>query len=224
MRKGVQIMIATFENLVIDTSRLTLRPLVEDDVTGLYAIFSHPEVMRYWSYPALTDIAQAQSMLARIQANYRDGNSVRLGIVRRIDAALLGTCALFSFHEASRRAEIGYALGRPYWGSGYMHEALTALIDYGFGALNLHRIEADIDPRNTGSARTLERLGFQKEGHLRERWIVDGEISDTAWYGLLRWEWKKHAVLSAQDAPASRQTAGGGGHAGDPANTAERCE
>ncbi|HAJ38232.1 MAG TPA: GNAT family N-acetyltransferase [Chloroflexi bacterium] len=176
--------------VTLTTLRLYVRPMTEADVPALYAIFSDPEVMRYWSYPALTDLAQAQEMLQQIQASYHAGNSVRLGIERRSDGLLLGTCALFSFHEASRRAEIGYALGRSYWGAGYMHEALSALIDYAFTTLDLHRLEADIDPRNTGSARTLERLGFQKEGHLRERWIVNGEISDTVWYGLLRREWQ----------------------------------
>jgi RimJ/RimL family protein N-acetyltransferase len=70
-----------------------------------------------------------------------------------------------------------------------MHEALQALIDYAFGPLGLNRIEADIDPRNSNSARSLERLGFRMEGVLRERWIVAGEVSDTGYYGLLRKEW-----------------------------------
>jgi ribosomal-protein-alanine N-acetyltransferase len=71
-----------------------------------------------------------------------------------------------------------------------MHEALQALLDFGFGELDLNRIEADIDPRNSASARTLERLGFTKEGYLRERWIVGEEVSDTALYGLLRREFR----------------------------------
>ena len=71
-----------------------------------------------------------------------------------------------------------------------MHQALQALLQYAFETLNLNRLEADIDPRNQASARTLERLGFQKEGHLRERWIVNDEISDTDLYGLLRREWQ----------------------------------
>ena len=62
---------------------------------------------------------------------------------------------------------------------------------YAFQTLDLNRLEADIDPRNKASARTLERLGFQKEGHLRERWIVNDEISDTDLYGLLRREWQE---------------------------------
>src|SRR5260221_531021 len=64
----------------------------------------------------------------------------------------------------------------------------------GLGALykaNLNRLEADIDPRNVASARSLERFGFKKEGHLRERWIVAGEVSDTGFYGLLQSDWRR---------------------------------
>jgi RimJ/RimL family protein N-acetyltransferase len=71
-----------------------------------------------------------------------------------------------------------------------MHEALQGLVGYAFQTVALNRLEADIDPRNTASARTLERLGFQKEGHLRERWIVNEEISDTDLYGLLHRDWQ----------------------------------
>lgn len=70
-----------------------------------------------------------------------------------------------------------------------MHEALTALINFGFEELDLNRIEADIDPRNEASLRSVERLGFIHEGHLRARWIVDAEISDSSIYGLLRRDW-----------------------------------
>ena len=70
-----------------------------------------------------------------------------------------------------------------------MHEALSALLDYAFTELKLNRVEADTDPRNERSVRLLERLRFSKEGLFRERCIVDGEISDSAMYGLLRREW-----------------------------------
>jgi RimJ/RimL family protein N-acetyltransferase len=93
-----------------------------------------------------------------------------------------------------------------------MHEALQTLLDFGFGVMNLNRVEADIDPRNGASARSLLRLGFRLEGHLRERWIVAGEVSDSALYGLLRAEWRaapqtdprpdpKAAPSSAQPGP-----------------------
>jgi RimJ/RimL family protein N-acetyltransferase len=71
-----------------------------------------------------------------------------------------------------------------------MHEALHALLGFAFDVLDLHRIEADVDPRNVPSIRTLERLGFQREGYLRERWQVNGEIQDALFYGLLRPDWE----------------------------------
>jgi [ribosomal protein S5]-alanine N-acetyltransferase len=67
-----------------------------------------------------------------------------------------------------------------------MPDALTLLIDHAFEDLKLHRIEADVDPRNTASLRLLERLGFRREGHLRERYFKDGEIQDSVMFGLLR--------------------------------------
>jgi [ribosomal protein S5]-alanine N-acetyltransferase len=72
-----------------------------------------------------------------------------------------------------------------------VHEALKALLEFAFEKMNLHRVEADIDPRNTASRKVAERLGFQKEGHLRERWIVGDEIQDTLFYGLLESDWKR---------------------------------
>src|SRR5258708_7856811 len=180
-----------FEPITLSTPRLTLRFLNESDIPAAYEIFSHPEVMRYWSYPAWTDRSQAQEWLIHVQEGYHTGNALQLGIERNADHILIGTCTLYQFHVASRRAEIGYALGRPYWGSGYMQEALQALLRYAFQTLNLNRLEADIDPRNLASASVLERLGFVKEGLLRERWIVDEEFSDTAFYGLLRREWQQ---------------------------------
>lgn len=183
-----------FESVVLPTQSLTLRYLSEADLPAIYAIFSHPEVMRYWSYPPWTDPSQAQQWLINVQAGYRTRTALQFGIERRTDQALVGTCTLFQFHTASRRAEMGYALGRPYWGVGYMHEALRGLLQYAFQTLDLNRLEADIDPRNRASAKTLERLGFQKEGHLRERWIVNGEVSDTGLYGLLQREWQANAT------------------------------
>jgi RimJ/RimL family protein N-acetyltransferase len=70
-----------------------------------------------------------------------------------------------------------------------MTEALAALVNYAFGELGLNRIEADTDPRNPAATRVLEKLGGMREGLLRERWITDGQKSDSALYGLLRSDW-----------------------------------
>ena len=188
LSKAAVVGIASDERLT-SAGRVSLRRFTESDTAALFATFSHPEVMRYWSRPAMTDIAEAKALIEHILADYETGDNLPLAIERNSDLIFVGHCTLHHLHAASRRAEIGYALARPYWGKGYMHEALQTLLRFAFERLDLNRLEADIDPRNVPSARSLERLGFVKEGLLRERWIVNGEVSDTGFYGLLRRDW-----------------------------------
>jgi len=173
----------------IEASRVVLRWPTDRDVEALYAIFSDPQVMRYWSTPPLENLAAAAALLAEMHAHFRDRTLFQWGIARKADDRLIGTCTLFHLEKQCRRAEIGFAVGREHWRRGYAGEALRALIDHAFDELDLNRIEADVDPRNAASIRTLERLGFRREGQLRERWIVAGEIQDALFYGLLRREW-----------------------------------
>ena len=175
----------------ISTTRLTLRWIADEDVDAIFAIFTNPEVMRYWSTPPLANRAAAVALVEEIHDNVERQLMLKWGVARRSDNLVIGTTTLYNIDFNSRRAEIGYALGREHWGQGYMHEALQGLLAYCFEKLNFRRLEADVDPRNTASIQTLERLGFQREGNLRERWEVDGEIQDALFYGLLRREWKK---------------------------------
>lgn len=104
---------------------------------------------------------------------------------RRDNGELIGMVQLFNIDDISRRGEIGYCLASAVQGRGYMDEALTCFIDYLAHTLHMRRLEGEIDPRNQGSARTLERQGFVLEGTLRARWCVAGELSDSGIYGLL---------------------------------------
>ncbi|MEO8385718.1 MAG: GNAT family N-acetyltransferase [Betaproteobacteria bacterium] len=180
----------TFDEVTLPTPRLVLRPLREADASALFAIFSDPRVARYLSRPAWPTISTAHERIARDIDALAACRYLCLGLERKEDQALIGECSLFNLFPQCRRAEMGYSLGADCWGQGYMTEALTALLDFGFSQLALNRVEADIDPRNELSAKSLERLGFKKEGHLRERWIVAGEVSDSGLYGLLGREWQ----------------------------------
>jgi len=175
----------------ITTPRLIMRWASEDDVDALYEVFSDPRVMRYWSSGPLPNREAAAAMQRDIAEGNRQDTMWKWGLALRETNKLIGTVTLFHLNLSNGRAEIGYAMGSAYWGNGYMNEALTALIIHAFDVLNLRRLEADVDPRNTPSVRTLERLGFQREGLLRERWHVGGELQDALFYGLLRREWQR---------------------------------
>jgi len=175
---------------ILDTPRLKLRPLAEADVPALFAIFRDPESMRYWTHPAMTDVAEAEALLREIQHHAEAETLFQWGIARREDDLVIGTCTLFRIQREHRRGELGYILRRDHWGHGLANEALSALVSHAFDAMGLHRLEADIDPRNAGSIRSVERLGFKLEGHLRERYFVADEIQGSLIYGLLAPEWK----------------------------------
>ena len=174
----------------IETNRLFLRSISAEDVDNFFEIYSNPEVMRYWSTPPLPNRDAASKLIDEIQDGFSRRELLKWGIALRDDDSLIGSVTLFHPDFTHRRVELGYALGRAYWGQGYMQETLKAVLTYAFETLNLHRIEADVDPRNAASVRTLERLGFQREGYLRERWQVNGEIQDAYFYGLLRPDWE----------------------------------
>lgn len=179
-----------FAPVTLQTPRLILRPPVPADLDAIFAIHAEPAVARYLGHPPWTERASAKVWMATVDRWHRDGSGLQLLLARRDDHAVLGTCTLFGLHPASRRAECGYQLASAYWGQGWMQEAMSALLDHGFGTLHLRRVEADAGPRNAASLKLLERLGFQREGLLRERWEVDGVVSDTVYYGLLAREWQ----------------------------------
>lgn len=171
------------------TPRLRLRHLTPADTPALFTIFGDAAVCRYWSRPALADIAAAAALQAEIEHHFANRTLFQWGIAEREIDTVIGTCTLADLSAEHRRASLGYALARTAWGRGYVAEALPALLDFAFGTLDLHRLEADVDPRNARSIRALERLGFRREGLQRERYRMHDEWQDALLYGLLRDEW-----------------------------------
>jgi RimJ/RimL family protein N-acetyltransferase len=177
-------------------ARVRLRWLEDRDVDALFDVFSDTDVMRYWSSPPMRDRDRAVALLDEIRGCFRDRELFQWGIARIEDDRVIGTCTLAAVSATHRRAELGFALARAQWGHGYAAEALDRLLAFAFDELALHRLEADVDPRNARSIAALERLGFRKEGHLRERWHVGGEVADGLMYGLLAREWRAPARSS----------------------------
>ena len=170
---------------VLETPRLRLRPYRAEDAEAMFALYSDARVMRYWSFPPWTELAQARVYLDRALAGMDSGEIFPWAIAERESDRLIGALTLFSLHVEQLRAEVGYSLSPDYQGRGLAAEALRCGLACAIDGLGLVRVEADIDPRNEPSARLLEKLGFQREGLLRKRWRVNGEVCDTAFYGLL---------------------------------------
>lgn len=184
--------------------RVVLRALRDDDVDDLFAIYSDREVMRFWSSPAHESREQTAELLRDIAEGFRARNLFEWAIADRVEDRVIGTVTLFRVDTAHRRAEIGYALARSAWGKGIATEALSLLIRFAFEELDLHRLEADADPRNDRSLRVLMRQGFRREGLQLERYWLSGEIQDGALLGLLRHEWPPREGVPISVVPARK--------------------
>ena len=178
----------------IVADRIRLRTIDESDLDPISTIFSDPKVMRYWSTPPLDSIDEVRALMKEIQTGNEEGSMMKWAVALKSTDIVIGTVTLFHLDLTQGRAEVGYAQAQAYWGHGYIHEALQALLTYAFEEMKLRRVEADVDPRNVASIKTLERLGFKREGFLRERWHVSGEIQDALFYGLLERDWISPAV------------------------------
>ncbi|HEU5036556.1 MAG TPA: GNAT family protein [Nocardioides sp.] len=175
----------------LTTERLRLRPVAERDRDALYALHSNAHVLRYWDAPPWTDPARAARFVATSRQLAEEGTGARLAIDRAVDGEFLGWISLSRWNPDFRSAALGYCLAEAGWGQGYATEAARAVLAWAFSTLDLNRVQAETDTRNVASARVLEKLGFLREGTLREDCVVNGEISDSWVYGLLRREWRR---------------------------------
>ncbi|HCB04601.1 MAG TPA: GNAT family N-acetyltransferase [Nocardioides sp.] len=170
----------------LTTARLQLRPFEKDDLGPLFELHSSAEILRYWDAPPWTDRSRAERFLAVCRRLAEDGSGVRLAIDLVSDGDFIGWCGLSRWNPDFRSASLTYCLSDRAWGRGYATEAADALVQWGFDTLDLNRVQAEADTRNTASVRVLEKLGFVHEGTLREDCVVNGEVSDSFVYGLLR--------------------------------------
>jgi RimJ/RimL family protein N-acetyltransferase len=178
----------------LETARLRLRPFSEADLDGIFALQSNSQVLRYWDSPPWKKRWQAERFIGVCRQMEQDGTGARLAIERLEDNAFIGWCSLSKWNPEYRSAKLGYCLDEIAWGRGYATEAAGALLQWAFVSLDLNRVQSETDTRNVASCRVLEKLGFFREGRLREDCIVNGEVSDSWVYGLLRREWKEPAA------------------------------
>jgi RimJ/RimL family protein N-acetyltransferase len=174
----------------LHSARLRLRPFAEGDADVIFVLHSNRRVLRYWDAPPWSERAQAERFIAVCKQMEREGSGARLAIERAADGAFIGWCGLVQWNADFRSARMGYCLDEVARGQGFATEAAGAVLRWAFATLDLNRVQAETDTRNAASARVLEKLGFVCEGALREDCVVEGEVSDSWVYGLLRREWK----------------------------------
>lgn len=174
------------KNMLINTERLLLRPFVQSDAQDIYEIFSDKQVMKYYDLLPFESLERAKQQVEFFTQGFEQKTMLRWGIEYKDNSKLIGTCGFFAFNEDARKAELGYELNSIYQGRGLMSEALGAILRYIFEETDINRVEAYVEPDNISSQKLAEKLGFTKEGTLRQYERCRGEIIDICVYGCLR--------------------------------------
>jgi ribosomal-protein-alanine N-acetyltransferase len=174
---------------ILESDCIRLRGIREDDIDDLFILFSNPDVIRYLSRGAMTDRQEAVDYAKNILEGFIKRDLLNWIVADLASDRMIGTTSLYEINTQHARAGLGYVLMPEFWGQGLASEAATLAISFGFLELGLHRIEADTEPNNWRSNKVLERLGFQREGLLRERFNHPDGIQDSLIFGLLKNEW-----------------------------------
>ncbi|GAT71185.1 GNAT family N-acetyltransferase [Planomonospora sp. ID91781] len=179
----------------IRTERLLLRPFTPGDLDALHAVQSLPDVTRYlyWGPRDREQVREALEVKTGQTALLDEGQALSLAVEVAATGELAGDALLFWHSRVHRSGEIGYVFHPDHHGRGYATEAARALLELAFDGLDLHRVAARLDGRNTASARVLERLGMRREAHLVENEWVKGEWTDELVYAILQRDWRRTA-------------------------------
>lgn len=174
---------------VLETERLMLREMTPSDVNALLKHFGNSEVVKFIDMQPIKTIEQANEWLKWMGGFFAAKDGLRWGITA--DGQFVGSAGLHNWNKETHYAEIGCDIAHQYWGHGYGQEAMRRLIEFGWDAMKLNRIEADVVQGNVRSMHVLEKLGFRKEGILRQRLLKGGKYYDVYLFGLLRCDYLK---------------------------------
>lgn len=170
---------------ILKTERLTLRQPGESDKHEMFALRSNPTLMHFVPRPLAQNVEDAAILIALINENLSKNEAINFAITITGEDKLIGMCGYHRMQKEHFRAEIGYMLHGDYHEKKVMEEAINAVVQFGFNDLKLHSIEAVISPENIASIKLIEKCGFVKEAHFREKEFVKGAFRDLLVYSKI---------------------------------------
>lgn len=175
----------------LETERLVLREITMDDAEAIFSCFSNENVTQYYGQETLKNIKQAEEFVEFFSNSFKEKRGVRWGVERKGTQGLIGTIGFNAWSPKHKRAEIGYEIHPEQWKKGFAYEAIVKVIQYGLDELQLNRIGAVVFLDNEASNKLLTKVGFQKEGILKDYMYQNGEAHNTYIYSILKSSYRK---------------------------------
>ena len=180
--------------MYIQTERLILRNFMNSDLEIFLAYRNDPVVAKFqgWGLPYPREKAEAfvASMTDRV-ALKQDG-WIQYAVAVKDTNELVGDLGCYVKKDDIRQAKIGFTLAAKHWRKGYITEIIPCLLEYLFEDMDMHRVAADCDVENVASYRALEKLGFRREAHFLESYLINGVYGSEYHYGVLQREWREN--------------------------------
>lgn len=172
----------------INTERLNLRAIKQEDKESIYEILSNFQVVKYDTFELFTNIKQSEDMINWFNKAFEQKQAIFWGITLKNSTEIIGFCKC-EIEIPKVRADFGYNLHPKYWNKGIMTEALSAIMNFTFNSLDVNRIEAAVSTENIPSIKLLKKLGFMQEGILRKRSYCRGSYHDMIMFSILKKEY-----------------------------------
>jgi len=169
----------------LTTERLSLRAITTEDASEIFFLRSDKQVLQFLDRAPATSLDDAIQWIRIINEAIVNNESIVWAISLKNETKLIGTITFWNIKKEHYRAEIGYALHPAFQGKGFMQEAMSSVLDYGFKTMKLHSVEANINPNNAASIKLLEKNNFIREAYHKENYFYDGRFLDSAIYSLL---------------------------------------
>ena len=182
----IEINRSVFKNFPhLESERLLFRKIIMKDAKDIHFIRSNNNVMEFMDVWRTKSISDAKKLIRNIHEDYKNERGISWGIIEKRTRNFIGYIGIIRMQPQHCRGEVGYVLKPEYWGKGFMTEALRTIVKFGFDKMNLHSIEANVNPKNKSSKKLLERFGFRKEAYFKENYLFEGKFLDSEIYSLL---------------------------------------
>jgi len=179
----------------LHSERLDLMQINRDGLQDMHEYSTKTEFYKYLEFEPFKTIADTKQYLDKLIKRSNSENGHYWFIKLKIDKKIIGTFGLLDIDIRKGSTEIGYGISPDYWGGGYFKESLTAVLKHLFVDLQFHRVWAKTQINNIPSIRNLEKIGFKKEGVLRDYYLsVNGKRADAAVLSVLTYEFIESSI------------------------------
>lgn len=174
----------------IETERLVLRQITPQDAEMIFRNWANDDdVSRYMRWPAHRTVTDTVKIVADWCEGYSSAQNYHWGICLQ-NGEMIGSVGLALINAYDSKANLGYCIGKAYWGNGYAAEAVSAVLDYMFAHVGINRIEAYHSVENPASGRVMQKVGMTFEGHARQKYRNRDGFQDSDMYGITRDDWE----------------------------------